>query len=159
MNAAAQIATAFGIGRLPGAPGTWASLAALVIAIPVLWLTRWQGMAVLAILTTAIGLWASERYAADTGNPDPAECVIDEFAGQWFAFAVAAMASMADEAALSIAGLVLSFLLFRLFDIAKPGPVRRAETLQGGWGIMADDVLAGLLAGFVVFLFGFSGFL
>ncbi|GAA0536243.1 phosphatidylglycerophosphatase A [Rhizomicrobium palustre] len=155
----AALATGFGVGRVSKAPGTVASLAALVIAIPVLWLTRWQGLAVLAVITTAVGVWASEQYANSTGIKDPKECVIDEFAGQWLACAIGAMAAMHDEPALSIGGYVAAFLLFRLFDIAKPGLIRRAEKLQGGLGIMADDVLAGAVAGFVVFLFAFSGFL
>lgn len=155
----AALATAFGIGHLPKAPGTWASLVALLIAIPVMWLTRWEGMAVLALLTTAVGVWSSDLYAVETGNADPKECVIDEFAGQWIACAFGGFASMPDEPALSWLGFLLAFLLFRLFDIAKPWLVKRAEALPGGLGIMADDVLAGIMAGVVVFLFGSCGFL
>lgn len=155
----AALATGCGIGRLPKAPGTWASLAAIVIAIPVMALSRWQGMAALALVTTLAGIWASDLYASQTRNPDPKECVIDEFAGQWIACAIGGLSAMPYEPALSWIGFTLAFFLFRLFDIAKPWLVKRAENLPGGLGIMADDVVAGVMAGFVVFLFGTSGFL
>ncbi len=151
-----QFATAFGIGRLPSAPGTWASLAAIVIAVPVMWFTGWMGMAVLALVTTVFGIWISDHYAARTGIEDPKECVIDEFAGQWITCAIAGMAAMPGSPPLSWVGFLLAFLLFRLFDIAKPWPINRAEHLRGGLGIMADDVVAGAIAGFVVFLVNYS---
>lgn len=154
-----SFATAFGIGRLPHAPGSWASLAAIVIAVPVMWLTGWMGMAVLGLATAVFGTWACDQYAAATGIEDPKECVIDEFAGQWIACAIAGIAAMPDAPALSWGGFVLAFLLFRLFDVAKPWPINRAEELRGGLGIMADDVVAGVIAGFVVFLVGYSGFI
>lgn len=155
MNAE-QFATAFGIGRLPSAPGTWASLFAVLIAVPVMWLTGWMGMAVLALVTTLFGVWASDQYAVTSGIEDPKECVIDEFAGQWITCAIAGMAAMPGSPALSWVGFVLAFLLFRLFDIAKPWPINRAEHLRGGLGIMADDVVAGAIAGFIVFLVNYS---
>lgn len=151
-----QFATAFGIGRLPSAPGTWASFAAVLIAVPVMWLTGWMGMAVFALVTTIFGIWVCERYAEETGIEDPKECVIDEFAGQWITCAIAGMAAMPGAPALSWIGFVLAFLMFRLFDIAKPWPINRAENLRGGLGIMADDVVAGAIAGFVVFLVNYS---
>ena len=154
-----QLVTGFGIGRTPHAPGTAASFAAIVIAIPVMWLTHWYGIAVLAILATGVGIWLSEEYSKHTGNADPKDCVIDEFAGQWIACMVMGWAGAPDGVASAGARLFLAFVLFRLFDIAKPGPVKRAESLPGGIGIMADDVLAGLMAGFVVFLFAYSGFI
>jgi len=151
-----QLATAFGIGRLPKAPGTWASLAAIVIAVPVMWLTGWMGMAVLALVTTVFGVWVCDRYAEATGIDDPKECVIDEFAGQWIACTIAGMAAMPGAPALSWIGFLLAFLLFRLFDIAKPWPINRAENLRGGLGIMADDVVAGAIGGFITFLVAYS---
>jgi phosphatidylglycerophosphatase A len=159
MNLHADLATAFGIGRLPHAPGTAASFAALVIAVPVMWLTGWIGMAALAIVTTGAGIWISDEYGMMTGISDPKDCVIDEFAGQWIACAIMGMAGPADDWSLAAARFFLAFLLFRLFDVAKPWPVSKAEELRGGLGIMADDVVAGLIAGCVVFLFAFSGFL
>jgi phosphatidylglycerophosphatase A len=145
-----QIATAFGIGRLPYAPGTAASFVALIVAVPVMYFAGWIGMALLAIATAVAGVWFSDAYALEIDTNDPGDCVIDEFAGQWLACAFAP---------LSPVGFFLAFVLFRLFDVAKPWPVSKAETLQGGFGIMADDVVAGLIAGMVVFLLSFSGFL
>ena len=138
-----QFATVFGIGRLPSAPGTWASLFAVLIAVPVMWLTGWMGMAVLALVTSVFGVWVSDHYAVTSGIEDPKECVIDEFAGQWITCAIAGIAAMPGAPALSWIGFVLAFLLFRLFDIAKPWPINRAEHLRGGLGITAADVEIG----------------
>jgi phosphatidylglycerophosphatase A len=150
MNNTAQFATVFGIGRAPKAPGTAASFAALIIAIPALYFLGWIGMAVLAVLAAVFGVWVSDKYAAETGVTDPGDCVIDEVAGQWLACAFAPV---------SFWGFLIAFLLFRLFDIAKPWPVNKAETLAGGLGIVADDIVAGLMAGVVVYLFDWAGFL
>jgi len=142
MNAAARlIATVFEIGRFPFAPGTVASAAAL----PLAWLiSRSAGPYVLcgaAFLAAAIGVWASDEYMRETGKNDPSECVIDELAGQWLACALAP---------LSLPGFALAFVLFRLFDITKPWPVSAAERLNGGLGVVADDMVAGLFAGLIV---------
>lgn len=159
MNMFEQFATAFGIGRIRLAPGTAASLAAILIAVPVMWLSGFFGIAALAIIATGAGIWISDVYGQQTGTADPQDCVIDEFAGQWIACAVMALGPEADSVALLAARFFLAFVLFRLFDIAKPFPVNKAEGLRGGLGIVADDVVAGLLAGFVVYLFEYSGFL
>ena len=145
-----RFATAFGIGRIPYMPGTAASLAAVILAVPVMVLVGWVGMVLLAVVTAVAGVWFSDAYALEIGVNDPGECVIDEFAGQWLACAFAP---------LTPAGFFLAFLLFRLFDAAKPWPVSKAEELRGGLGIVADDVGAGLIAGVVVFLIAQSGFL
>jgi phosphatidylglycerophosphatase A len=154
-----QLATGFGIGRAPHAPGTAASLVAVLIAVPVMVLLGWYGITALAIVATGAGIWISDAYGQQAGIADPKECVIDEFAGQWIACSFAAMAPAPDGMASFGARLFIAFLLFRLFDIAKPWPVSKAEQLRGGLGIMADDVVAGLIAGFVVYLFDYSGFL
>lgn len=159
MNIYEQFATAFGIGRVRQAPGTAASLVAVLIAVPVIWLSGFYGIAALAIIATGAGIWISDVYGLQTGTADPQDCVIDEFAGQWITCAVMALGPVADDTALAAMRFFLAFLLFRLFDIAKPLPVKKAEGLRGGLGIMADDVVAGLLAGFVVYLFEYSGFL
>ncbi len=142
-------ATVFGIGRAP-APGTVASL----LSLPIAWLVlRFGGAVVLLALGAAIfifGLWASEFYAAEKGDSDPSECVIDEVAGQFIACAMAP---------LSIAGFAAAFVLFRLFDISKLWPVSAAERLHGGLGIMTDDLVAGLFAGGIVAVFANVGLL
>jgi phosphatidylglycerophosphatase A len=159
MTLFAQFATGFGIGRFGKAPGTLGSLAALIIAIPVMWLGGWIAMMALAFITTLFGVWVADGYGLETNIDDPQDCVIDEFAGQWLACAIGGMAALPGEPALSWVGFVLAFALFRLFDIAKPWPVKKAENLRGGLGIMADDVVAGAIAGFVVYLFAYSGFI
>lgn len=135
------IATLGGLGRAPFAPGTVASLAAL----PFAWLLVYYGgnLALLgATLAAAIvGTWACDEYARRTNAIDPSECVADELAGQWLTFAFAP---------LSLAGLVLAFLLFRLFDVLKPWPISLAERLEGGLGIMADDIVAAVMAGLLL---------
>ena len=104
-------------------------------------------------LGLGLGLLAipiSSGYARECGSGDPSECVIDEVAGQWIACAFAP---------LSLWGFVLAFVLFRYFDIRKPWPISRLEKLNGGLGIMADDVAAGAIAGLIVLLFVNAGYL
>lgn len=141
------IATVFGIGYTRPAPGTVASLAALPAAWAIVWLGGggfggrfWLLLA--AVLVFASGSWACELYSRSKGEPDPSECVIDEVAGQFFACAFAP---------LSLPAYLLAFVLFRVFDITKLWPVSLAEErIPGGLGIMADDVVAGLMAGIVL---------
>ncbi len=143
-----QAATLFGVGRVPVAPGTAASLAAALIAWPIAATT---GHWVLPGLGFAVGLAAiplSGSYARECGRDDPSECVIDEVAGQWIACAFAP---------LTLWGFALAFLAFRLFDMTKLWPVSAAEKLAGGVGIVADDMVAGLMAGLVVLLFARAG--
>jgi phosphatidylglycerophosphatase A len=141
------VATGFGIGRLPWAPGTWGSLAALPLAW-VMW-SRFgsAGVGVAAIAVFAAGWWAAHVYIRATGAEDPPEIVIDEIGGQLLTLAV-----VPADVVLYAAGLVL----FRLADIFKPWPASWAEKrLKGGLGAMADDFLAGLysaMALFIVFL-------
>jgi phosphatidylglycerophosphatase A len=141
VNAPRAISTLFGIGHAPRAPGTIAS----AVALPIAGLIAWSGgravLMLAAVLALAIGAWASELYVSHTKASDPCECVVDELAGQWIACAFAP---------LSLAGYALAFVLFRLFDIWKPWPVRQAEHLHGGLGIMADDVVAALIAGAIL---------
>ncbi|MCC6006368.1 MAG: phosphatidylglycerophosphatase A [Rhodobacteraceae bacterium] len=148
------IATFFGAGLLPAAPGTWGSLAAL----PVGWaLHLWAGPAGLLlgiVLATGIGWWATAQVMAATDDPDPSEVVIDEVAGQWIALLplslLAPAAVAADAAAIPWVGLVLAFALFRLFDIWKPGPIGMADRMHTPWGLMLDDLLAGVAAAALV---------
>jgi len=135
------IATLAGIGLVPIAPGTLAS----VVALPFAWMLLWFGgataMALSLLAAIAVGTWACDAYAQISGSSDPSECVVDELAGQWLACAFAP---------LSLSGFAVAFVLFRLFDIVKPWPVSAAERLSGGSGIMADDLVAGAIAGAIV---------
>jgi len=129
------LATWFGIGYLPGAPGTWASLAALPIAWLVAGWAGWPGLAIAAALATAVGIWCAGVYAARSGVEDPGAVVIDEVAGQW----VVLLAVPPDPLFY-----VIGFAVFRFFDIVKPWPVSWADrSVGGGLGIMLDDILAG----------------
>lgn len=83
------------------------------------------------------GLWASGVMESSTGKHDPSEIVIDEVAGLWIALAGTNFA---------LPHLIIAFLLFRLFDIIKPGPINTLQNLPGGWGVMMDDIGAGLVA-------------
>lgn len=147
------IATVFGIGRLPFGPGTAAS----IVALPVAWLIATAGgswgrfwLLMAAIFVNALGCWACELYAHETQKKDPSECVIDEVAGQWIACAFAPT---------SLYAYAVAFVLFRLFDIMKPWPASAAERLPGGLGIMADDVVAGLMAAAIIAILAHLGLL
>jgi phosphatidylglycerophosphatase A len=136
-------ATFFGAGLLKPGPGTYGSIAALLLwygaahlfhpSTPALAI----GTTVAAVIATLIGIPASTIVARESGRKDPSHVVIDEVAGQLIALiALPATPGFA----------ILALFLFRFFDIAKPWPIRRLERLPEGTGIMLDDVAAGLLA-------------
>jgi len=138
------IATWFGCGLAPKAPGTAGSAAALLIAIA---LHAWLGLgaaefALMAALLFAPAVWSAGVVAADLGVTDPHRVVVDEVIGQWIALAGVAVFDWKSYLA--------AFALFRLFDIWKPPPVRQLESLPGGWGINADDAMAGVYAAALV---------
>jgi len=135
--AAALLAEFFGLGLVPLAPGTAASAVAAAG-----WMLALRGLPgpVYVLLVAALflaGAAASSSRAAELGRTDPGRIVVDEVCGQLVASAFLPGTWLS-------AG--LSFALFRVFDIIKPWPIRRLERLPGGWGIMADDIGAGLAA-------------
>lgn len=142
------VTTVFGVGRLRPAPGTWGS----AVAVPLAWaLHGLGGFAALGLATLAVialGLWAVARDLPGRADPDPSEIVVDEVAGQWLALWPVSLGAMHTGAAFTALwpGILAGFVLFRLFDIWKPGPVGWAERLPGARGVMADDLVAGLLA-------------
>ena len=139
---AAFIATCGFLGRVPIAPGTAGAAAGLVAFL----LTRNLpgGLPVaLFVVAVAVGLWAGGRHAKDLRQPDPRSVVVDEFCGMWLAL-VGANPSVLVMAA--------AFVAFRFLDIVKPPPVRQAERLPGGVGIMADDLVAGGVVRIVLLL-------
>jgi phosphatidylglycerophosphatase A len=139
--------TFFGIGLLPGGPGTWASLATAGIwyfAARAAHLSRLHLLEATFIVYGVVlvaGISASSIVEEESGIQDPGFVVIDEVAGQL-------MALMLLPAELRY--VALAFVLFRLFDILKPPPVRQLERLHGGAGIMMDDVAAGVYALIIV---------
>jgi phosphatidylglycerophosphatase A len=140
MRLARFIAGGFGTGYAPFAPGTVASAAAVVTGAGLLLLSPWA-LAFAALLATIGGYLAVKRAAIEG---DPGWVVIDEFAGQWI--------SLLALARPTIPGLIAAFILFRLFDITKPGPVGWADRRHGAFGIMADDVIAGIIAAALLIL-------
>lgn len=138
MRVARFIAAGFGTGYAPLAAGTVGSVAAVLIGG---WLLSWTvwAVAAAAVLATAGGYWAVDRARVDG---DPGWVVIDEFAGQWITLLALPRAS--------VMGLLVAFILFRFFDITKLGPVGWADRRHGSFGIMADDVIAGVIAAAIV---------
>jgi phosphatidylglycerophosphatase A len=192
------IATACGLGYMPKAPGTFGSLAGLVLPVLPVWIFwlillgprgLWQGLTAwgavswrwdatgpasqfdpmlvfqcaIALIVAALGVWSASRVAKFWQTEDPQRVVIDEVSGQHLALLIGCgvpiwwrLASSWQEpilmfirtdVALNWKYLLLGFILFRVFDIWKPFPARQAESLPGGWGIMADDWIAGIYAG------------
>jgi phosphatidylglycerophosphatase A len=135
------IGTFFFSGYTPAAPGTAGSLLALV---PLL-LFPGIGTAVLVAMIAAgivLGVWASRRFELVFGD-DPQMVVIDEAVGMWITMLLVPITWYT---------ILAGFILFRLFDIVKPPPARRLEAVPHGWGVMLDDIAAGIYAGAVLFL-------
>jgi phosphatidylglycerophosphatase A len=144
-NAARFIAAGCGTGYAPRAAGTVASAAAVLAGAMMLQVSPLL-LALAAILAT-FGGYAAIRRAGVEG--DPGWVVIDEFAGQWIALLALTTPPMSAP---TLPGLLAAFLLFRLFDITKLGPVGWADRRHGAFGIMADDVIAGIIAAIVLIL-------
>ena len=161
---ALAIATAFGVGYIPKAPGTFGSLVGVLlillttsglIALPLLdagidspailghVVPAVLLFTVLVFLLVALaGIWSASCVASFAGTKDPQYVVIDEVSGQHLTLLIGS----GFWALANWKCLLLGFILFRVFDIWKPYPVRQLEKLPGGWGIMADDWMAGIYA-------------
>ena len=136
------LATWFGVGFSPWAPGTFGSLASLPFAFLLMETSGLLGIAVAAAVIFVIGAYAVDNYILQTGKKDPSEAVVDEVAGQFLPLLVAPY---------SIEGWIIAFILFRVFDIWKPWPCNWIDQkLSGGLGVMLDDVAAGTYAGLVI---------
>jgi phosphatidylglycerophosphatase A len=138
MRLARFIAAGFGTGYTPVAAGTVASAAAALTGAGLLQLSP-LALAAAALLATIGGTVAVTRAGVEG---DPGWVVIDEFAGQWI--------SLMALARPTLAGVVAAFVLFRLFDVTKLGPVGWADRQHGAFGVMADDVIAGIIAALVL---------
>jgi phosphatidylglycerophosphatase A len=145
---AVVIATWFGVGRLPLAPGTWGSLAALPFAWVIISLL---GPRVLLLATLALfllGWWTASRVLRVSAEKDPGSIVVDEVVGQWLTLGLALILAPPNTWVY-----VAGFLLFRLCDILKPWPARWIDRdVGGGLGVMADDIVAGFYAAVAVLL-------
>jgi phosphatidylglycerophosphatase A len=134
---AVWIATGFGIGRLPYAPATWASLAVALVLLPLASsLDPWIVGGV-ALLVAGLGVWSAGEAEKSLGT-DAKPIVIDEVAGMLVGICGVPMGKS------PLLTLTLLFVLFRFFDIAKPLGIGRSQSLPGGWGVVLDDVLAGI---------------
>jgi len=139
------IATWFGCGLSPIAPGTVGSLGTIPLHFA-LKLLPWPAHLAAIVAISGLGVWAAQRYAEATGEEDPQKVVIDEVAGTLIAMGMVSSLSLASQAA--------AFVLFRVFDITKPSLIDKVQSLKpAGVGIMADDVLAGLAAGALALAF------
>ncbi|WP_375552363.1 phosphatidylglycerophosphatase A [Rhodophyticola porphyridii] len=146
------ITTLFGIGHLRPAPGTWASLAAIPLAYGLHLLGGFWLLLTATLAVTALGWWATGVETRGAEDHDPSEIVIDEVAGQWVALWPVSFGAMFAEVDMLRLwpGLIAAFVVFRLFDILKPGPVGWADRMQGPTGVMLDDLVAGWMAALVV---------
>lgn len=186
------IATGFGLGYLPVAPGTWGSLAGVAlflvfpifISLPLILLSKstlplgemslgnWISLVIgidsfffwsyvcLIVTVARVGVWASKKAALYFRNPDPSQVVVDEVSGQLIALLPLLFYFLNVELfERRWEYLLAGFILFRIFDIVKPWPARAAEKWPGGWGIMADDWLAGGYAALLLWLVRWTGWL
>lgn len=167
-------ATACGLGYLKPGPGTWGSLMGVGISILHVWLRArqalpaatnglaisfWQTMRLpdyldylIVAAVAALGVFVATRVERHAGKTDPQFVVIDEVSGQLITLSLPFLV-------LNWKSWLLGFILFRVFDIWKPFPARQAESLHGGWGIMADDWIAGVYAGLVLLIIQAFGYL
>ena len=155
-----------GVGYLPLAPGTWGSLVGIGLYVLVRGIAMklffgsaagrnfnllhvYYGVVAfelaVVVMITLVGIWAASRTEKLSGRKDPSKVVIDEVAGQFIALIPVPFVLGA-----AWWSTILAFVLFRIFDIVKPYPARRFESLHGGLGIMADDVVAGVYAAVLV---------
>ncbi|MEP5731865.1 MAG: phosphatidylglycerophosphatase A [Sulfitobacter sp.] len=148
MRLANLIGTVLGVGYIRPAPGTWGSL----VALPWAWaLHVIGGFPVImtgCIVAFFLGWWATHHMTKGRDNHDPSEIVIDELAGQWIAILPLSYAAWSMEISILALwpGWIAAFVLFRFFDITKLGPIGWADRRDDPFGVMMDDVIAGLFA-------------
>lgn len=139
-------------GLIRPAPGTWGSLAALPAAWGIHALAGFPGLVFATVIVTLAGIKVIERYVEDVLEEDPSEVVIDEVVGMWVA--LWPISYGADAVGVSVLalwpGIVTAFVLFRLLDITKPGPIGWADRRGGPTGVMLDDLFAGALTAILV---------
>lgn len=141
-------ATWFGCGLVPKAPGTAGAIGALIVAWPLAfhfgWQPLWFGILALAIVWPAI--WSATAVSIGMGLKDPQIVVVDEVVGQWI--------TLAGATRLNALSFLFALILFRVFDIWKPPPIRRIEQLPAGTGIVLDDALAGVYGAVILYVLG-----
>jgi len=126
-------------GLLPKAPGTWGSVVGGIFGYIILMFLPQSTLFLLSIFITIIAVKQIDIYEKETGIHDDKRIVIDEIAGMWIAMSLAGG---------SLVATILSFIYFRIFDIKKPSIIGKIdEKVDGGWGVMGDDLVAGVVAG------------
>jgi len=150
--------SACGLGLLPKAPGTWGSLPPVLVVLvcghfhicPIITL----GILIFFIIAMSIvTITAAPWYEAHFGQKDPPQVVSDEVSGQSIALlGMAWLSPPTEQPEIWIGLAILSFVLFRLFDIWKPGLIDTAQRIKGGWGVLLDDVFAGIVAGGIILI-------
>ena len=148
------IATGFGVGYSPVAPGTVGSFIGILL---ILFLSRWELLGgqrvivnwVVVVLISVVGVWAASRAENILGKRDPPVVVVDEIVGQLLTFGLIFRNPQFNL-------LFLGFIFFRLFDIYKPFPIKSLEKVPLGFGIVLDDLAAGFYASLVLFLINLS---
>jgi len=135
----------FGVGYLPLMPGTYGSLVGVGIFLGFTQLVKGNALVAVVLVSIVVvtfaGIWAASRTEALDNRKDPRKVVVDEVAGQLISLFPLTLFTQ-----WSIVAVIISFILFRFFDIVKPYPARRLEALKGGLGIMCDDLIAGVYA-------------
>ena len=147
------ISTFFYIGFLRPAPGTWGSIAAIILAYMLLVTIGFLAFCFILLLTILIGFWSTKNYIKkNSDKSDPSEVVIDEVIGQWIA--ILPLGYMLNFDAFPSEGFwfvwIWAFVSFRFFDIIKLGLIGWADNLDGALGVLLDDILAGIAAGVTV---------
>ncbi len=138
------ISSFFGAGYFPVAPGTLTSLVVILAYKFYLFRLSWSLYLLILFLLFFIGVYASTKVESESRKKDPRKIVIDEACGQ-----LLVLFRMGD----AWFPILIGFLLFRIFDIAKPYPIKKVETLPSGWGIMMDDIVAAIFAGVIINLY------
>ena len=150
------ISTFFYTGFLRPAPGTWGSVAGMILAYILLITIDLFTFCLILLFTTLVGFWATKHYIQhNSEKSDPSEVVIDEVIGQWIAVLPIGFTLKVTEFSNKELWLVWlwAFVSFRFFDIIKLGLIGWADNLDGAFGVLLDDILAGIAAGLtVVFL-------
>lgn len=138
------VSTFFGLGYFPVAPGTITSLVVILAYKFYLYQLNWPLYLLVLFLLFLVGVFTSTKFSAAANKKDPRKIVIDEACGQLLVL------FRMSEAWFPV---LASFVLFRVFDIVKPYPIKKVEALPSGWGIMMDDVVAAIYAGVIVNLY------
>lgn len=142
------IATFFGVGYFPVAPGTLTSLIVVLLYKFYLHSLSWPFYLLLLVLLFSVGIFTSTKYSLEIKKHDPQRIVIDEAFGQ-----LLVLFQIGESWGTGWLPLLSCFLLFRIFDIIKPFPIKKVETLPDGWGIVMDDLVAAVYAGVIINLY------